>query len=47
MLFAQAAWAETEEGNGAPDKAVLMSSHLVQQPLLLCGGWRLAEKNAG
>ncbi len=25
MLFAQAAWAETVEGNGAPDKAVLMS----------------------
>ena len=25
MLFAQAAWAETEEGNGAPDKEVLMS----------------------
>ena len=26
MSFAQAAWAETAEGNGAPDKAVLMSS---------------------
>ena len=25
MLFAQAAWAETEEGNGAPDKEVLLS----------------------
>ncbi len=25
MLFTQAAWAEAEEGNGAPDKAALMS----------------------
>ena len=26
MLFAEAAWAQADEGNGAPDKTVLMSS---------------------